>query len=227
MSAPIQIQIRDRVELKVKSGDATIGVFTVRVQDIRPEGVIIDRPVIDQRLLPAEKGKAIEIVFQRQDATYRFYSSIIREMMLDRLPVLLIEAPREIERIQRREFFRLDLDLPLRYCKLSRYGGEAVGPIKTGKVINLSAGGVKFHTELLSEAELQLGDVLMFSFNLTNSYSVAGLEGRILIKQSDSRFGDRYTFACRFLNIPAYIQEAIVIHNIRHQQRYRVEPRGR
>jgi len=226
MTAPAEIQIRDRIELRVPAGES-IAVFAVRVQDFASDGIIIDRPIIEQRLMPVVPGREIEIIFQRQDATYRFQTRIVREDHLEKLPVLVIEPPKQVDRIQRREYFRLDIDLPVRYRKLAAPGGEALCEYMRGMILDLSAGGVKFWADIPSELLLDIGDVLMFGFNLSSTLSVAGLEGRILKKIDDLRLGDRFTFACRFLNIPSYIQEAIVVHNIRYQQRYRVENRGR
>lgn len=226
MNDPNPIQIRDKVELHVPAGE-TIAVFTVRVQEFWDDGIVIDRPIIDQRLMSAPPGKDVDILFQRQDATYRFATKIVRESLLDRLPVLVVELPRDIERIQRREYFRLDIDLPVRFRKLLAAGGEGLTPFMRGTAVNLSAGGVKFSVQMPPDLELNQGDVLQLSFSLTNTYGVTGIEAVVLKAETDPRLANRQTFTCRFLNIPANIQEAIIVHNIRYQRRYRVEPRGR
>ena len=223
---PLQLEVRDKVELHVPAGES-VAIFTVRVQEILDNGIVIDRPIIEQRLMPAPPGKSVDIYFQRQDATYRFASKIISETVLDRLPVLLIQKPREIERIQRREHFRLDIDLPLRFRLLRGAGGEVLSPYLIGKVVNLSAGGVKFSAEMPDDLTVIANDVLQLAFTMTKSFSVAGIEALILKATSDQRLANRQTFICRFLNIPADIQEAIIVQNIRYQQRYRVEARGR
>jgi len=223
---PLQIEIRDRVELHVPAGES-VAIFTVRVQEITNDGVIIDRPIIEQRLMPAPPGKSVDIYFQRQDATYRFASKILSESVLDRLPVLLIQKPKEIERIQRREHFRLDIDLPIRLRLLRSAGGEIISPYIKGKIINLSAGGVKFSAEMPDEITVISNDVFQLAFTISNTFSVAGIEAVVLKIIPDTRLAYKQTFICRFLNIPSSIQEAIIVQNIRYQQRYRVETRGR
>lgn len=223
---PLQIEIRDRVELHVPAGES-VAVFTVRVQEIWEDGIVIDRPIIEQRLMPAPPGKTVDIYFQRQDATYRFGSRIIREALLERLPVLVIQQPREIERIQRREHFRLDIDLPIRFRLLRSSGGEIITPYFKGKVINFSAGGVKFTAEVPDNVTIISNDILQLSFSITNTFSVAGIEALVLKADPDPRLTFRHSFICRFLNIPRDIQEAIIVHNIRYQQRYRIETRGK
>lgn len=226
MNNNVELQIRDRAELRVQAGEST-AVVAVRVQDITPEGIIIDRPVIDQRLMPASRGKEIEIQFQRQDATYRFITHIIRDGMMDKLPILVLVAPKGYDRIQRREYFRLDIDIPLRFREILFDKTELLGPPRKGMIINLSAGGLKFWTDLSGEPELQVGDNLLLAFTLTNTFSVSGVEGRVLAIAEDSRMAGRFVIATRFGNITPSIQEAIIVHNIRYQQRYRIEVRGR
>jgi c-di-GMP-binding flagellar brake protein YcgR len=226
LNSTLSLQIRDRVELQIAAGEST-AVFTVRIQDFWDDGVVIDRPIIDQRLMPAPEGKEVTIVFQRQDATYQFKSRIVRESTLDRIPILVIAPPENYERLQRREYFRLDIELPMRFRKLRSAGGEPVADYARGKIVNLSAGGLKFVVDLQQDPEIDLHTVLQVSFSLTKTWSVAGLEVVVLKVEPDPRMAFKYTFICRFLNIPNSIQEAIIVHNIRYQQRYRVEPRGR
>ena len=225
-SNPLQIEIRDRIELHVPAGE-TVAVFTVRVQEIWEDGIVIDRPIIEQRLMPAPLGKSVDIYFQRLDATYRFASKIIRESLLERLPVLVIQQPTEIERIQKREYFRLDIDLPIRFRLLRGAGGESLTPYIRGKIVNLSAGGLKFWTELPEGLTVIPNDVFRLAFSFTNTYSVAGVEALVLKADPDRRLAFKHTFICRFLNIPPSLQEAIIVQNIRYQQRYRIETRGR
>ncbi len=223
---PLQIEIRERVELHIPAGDS-IAIFTVRVQEIWEDGIVIDRPIIEQRLMPAPPGKLIHIHFQRQDATYRFATKIVREALLERLNVLVISQPKEIERIQRREHFRLDIDLPIRMRVLRGTNGDILTPYIKGKVLNLSAGGVKFFAELPEDVTIISNDILQLSFSISSTFSVSGVEALVLKAEPDPRSAFKHTFICRFLNIPPYIQEAIIVQNIRHQQRYRVETRGR
>ncbi len=225
-SNPLQIEIRDRVELHVPAGES-VAIFTVRVQEISEDGITIDRPIIEQRLMPAPPGKSVDIYFQRQDATYRFASKILNETLLDKLPVLLLQKPREIERIQRREHFRLDIDLPIRLRLLRGAGGEIISPYFIGKIINLSAGGVKFSAELPDDIAVITNDIFQLSFTISKTFSVAGVEALVLKVIPDTRIAQKQSFICRFLNIPSAVQEAIIVQNIRYQQSYRVESRGR
>ncbi|MBM3330165.1 MAG: hypothetical protein FJY67_11975 [Calditrichaeota bacterium] len=226
MLGPNFLQIRDRVELRVSHGDS-VSVFDVRVQDIQPDGIYIDRPIIDKRLMPARIGSLIEIQFQRQDATYRFNTRILREEAIGLLPILVVERPRELERIQRREHFRLDIEMPVRLHRLQRDKVERLSPAITGTAVDLSAGGLKLAASEDVLKGLEEGERVLLSFSLEKLLSIFRVEAVVLKILPDSRRDDYLVLMCRFTDIPKELQEEIIVHNIRYQQRYRVEKGGR
>ncbi|MBM3326566.1 MAG: hypothetical protein FJY65_06260 [Calditrichaeota bacterium] len=219
---PNYIQIRDKVEMRLPVG-ISVSVFDVRVQDIQPDGIYIDRPVIDKRLMPVKIGSEIELQYQRVDATYRFKTSIIREEQHGPLPILVVKHPTQLERIQRREHFRLDIEIPVRYNRIINAKSMEYSPSRSGIALDLSAGGIKFTTAAEGASEIKTGSRLQISFTLERQFSVFRIEAVVLKINPDPRREDYLELICRFINIPRNIQEAIIVHNIRYQQRYRVE----
>lgn len=218
------IRIRDRLELQVAT-PTDKRIFSVRVQDVTRDGIFIDRPIIDRRLLPLKLGDEVVVVIQRDDATYRFKTRVLEELYLGRLPSLKIEHPKEMERLQHREYFRLDVEMPLLYRLKTLITQQ--GPLKfeRGTVIDLSAGGMRFKSSIKKVAVFRQGDVLQLTFQLTGKRSIIDTDAIVLkisIDEDDKKDG---TVICRFLNISTGIQEAIIVHNIRFQKRFKIEPR--
>jgi len=217
------LNVRDRTELHLTDKDSE-SIFPVRVQEIDETGIVIDRPVIDRRLMPSKLGDEVTLVFHKNDAAYRFQAKVLEEDYLERLPVLKVEQPKKLERMQRRSYFRLDLDRPLLFRKQT---GESKfdenEPYIRATIADLSAGGVKFRVLSSASSELDDGNNIQLVFKLNENESIMKLRAQIL-KISENENSPLYNIAvCRFLEITTKIQEAIIVHNIRFQRRYQLE----
>ncbi len=60
------------------------------------------------------------------------------------IPNLELQHPTELERVQRRSFFRLSVEITIQYRLTDLSPEFNFDPYKDGTVINLSAGGIKF-----------------------------------------------------------------------------------
>ncbi|MFN3821868.1 MAG: flagellar brake protein, partial [bacterium] len=108
------LKLWERVTVKVPVGEFDANYVT-RVQNIDEEGLHLDRPGIEGRLFPLRVGGGLVVEFTREDAIYRFRSQVVRFYQEANLPFMVISHPQEIERAQRRQFFRLELEIPIRY----------------------------------------------------------------------------------------------------------------
>lgn len=223
MIKPELLTVRDRIEIHLSDKESE-SIFSVRVQEIDESGIVIDRPVIDRRLMPSKLGDEITLVFHKNDAAYRFQAKVLEEDYLERLPVLKIEQPKKLERMQRRTYFRLDLDRPLLLRK--QVGETKVDenePYVRATIADLSAGGVKFRVLTSASEELDDGNRIQLVFKLNENESVMKLNAQIL-KITPNENNPIYCIAvCRFLDITTKIQESIIVHNIRYQRRYQFE----
>lgn len=219
------LKIRDRVDLQLIEGDKS-SIFSVRIQDITPAGIYVDRPIIDRRLFALSQRKAVTILFFKHNASFRFTSKVLSETKINQLPVMLLQHPSEIERIQRRKQLRVDLKIAFTYYQTSGPGGGNVGVSQPGTIINLSAGGIKFTVFSFQASTLKIGSTLKLRFTISDEFLISGLEAEVLkIEQELHSDSSTMTIMCRFLNISAEIKEAIIVHNIRTQRGFIVEQR--
>jgi c-di-GMP-binding flagellar brake protein YcgR len=79
------------------------------------------------------------VAFIRQDALYGFESNVLA---MTKLPILFVSSPQVFYRIQRREFFRLRVNLPVEYALLEEEHQEPVA-WRRGFVAELSEYGLK------------------------------------------------------------------------------------
>jgi len=218
------LKIRDKAELHIATEDS-VRIFLVGVQDITEEGIYIDRPIIDRSLLPSTTQGDIMLVYTRNDATYRFRTKVINEQYLGRLPVLIVEHPKELERVQRRNYFRLNITLPIEYQQRKLLELNKNAPFKTGTILDISAGGVKFSVPIAQINMLKKGDILQLKFNLPTIDKMIETEAVTLKKSIDMENESKGIIVCRYIDISPKSMEAITVHNIRYQQRYLIEAR--
>ena len=150
-----------------------------------------------------------------------FQAKVLEETYLERLPVLKVEQPKKLERMQRRSYFRLDLDRPLLLRKqIGERKLDEDEPYLRATIADLSAGGVKFRVLTTASSELEDGNHIQLVFKLNENESIMKLRAQIL-KIAENENSPLYKVAvCRFLDITTKIQEAIIVHNIRFQRRY-------
>ncbi|MFH0765820.1 MAG: PilZ domain-containing protein [Calditrichota bacterium] len=216
------LHIRDAVELIIGGSDRDI-VFTVRVQEIAADGFYIDRPIIDRSVYSVGRGSEVMVYYQRNKVSYRFTTRIISETMLGRLPVVKLEHPRELERIQRRKHARLEFDIPVFFRRLLPSPDNQQELNQRGRIIDISAGGLKFAAVTPKIKSIIAGDKLQVSFQLAREVTLREQPAQVLKVSLDPDDDELSWLVCSFINLPRDVQEAIVIYNIRWMKRYRVE----
>lgn len=219
------LTVHSTVELHLKEGDRN-SIFTVQVQDISPDGIYVNRPMIDAELFKLEPGKSMEFYFKKKDVLYYFITSIVRETRIDQLPVLLVKHPQEIKQIrgqQHKDYPYVDITIPITFQQIRNLEGVAVGTPQTGTVISLSAGGVKFSVHSFLADSLTQRTLLKLSFSILDLLTINELIAEVARIDSDTSMPSRSSIICRFLTVHPEIQEAIVAHNIQRQKLYSVE----
>lgn len=110
------LSINDRVELEVLDGSLSGKNFITKVEDMTKKSITLAAPFDSERAFYVylRPGVKVRISFPKKDAIYQFNSSVI-ESRSGRIPVIIINKPKEIFRFQRREFVRLDDVIPVTY----------------------------------------------------------------------------------------------------------------
>lgn len=221
VDTPELLQIREPVELRVSVGD-DLSIFIVRVEDITPEGIFIDRPIIERGVFNAEIGERIGIEYRRGLVKYRFSSLILSEGRLGSMPVILIEHPKHIDRIRhklRRRWLRLNI--PTKVVFNQKIVSERVhSENKHGIIRDVSGGGLKFIAPKTDVSGIYPGTIIHLTFNLSGEVSVIEQEAKVVKMEPAAYDKLQIETVVIFNNISSQLSEAIIIHNVRHQNRY-------
>lgn len=152
------LNIWDRVELLVGEGDEQ-GIYVSRIEDVNAEGIVIVKPdfVAGNKLLTA--NSIIYVQFLKPDALYRF-SARLRQLTNGSNGQILLHSLGRMERVQRRQFVRVDMHLELKYAHLKRPPSGIITEDQKWHdsfASNVSAGGLLMKID----DEVKKGDLLL------------------------------------------------------------------
>ena len=163
------LNIGDKIDITRKfKSDATEKKYISKVQDFKDDDkVVISMPMERMEYVPVKIGDKFETCFCTKNGIYKCKSQVI-EIGKDRgQMVCTIQFMSEMEKFQRREYFRLEYVTDIKFAKLSRdYKGDPleINPSEWNKatLTDISGGGMKFN----SKASLSDAKEVMISFTL-------------------------------------------------------------
>jgi len=162
-SASGKINLWDRLEIVIGDGPEA-GRYITRLEDFGQGILVIGAPEFVGGTDLIRNGAPCRVIFTRDDAVYRFDSQIAVIARREKR-IYLLRAPEAIQRVQRRQFVRLDLRRPLTVTVLGQPGSPSLPPHAVHRTVslNLSGGGMLIEApfELRPGARL-LADVEFF-----------------------------------------------------------------
>lgn len=158
------MEINQNIELEVKSG-LYKGRYQSRISDLADDHLKVLVPFNKGSLVPLSKGIAISVFYAAEAAAYKFSTKVI-DRMKKPVPQLIIEKPNpdDITKIQRRNYFRLEVKRKVFYRKVDQ-DWKPVEDFKETTTIDISGGGIKMVLsedlpgDILLEVKLDIPDV--------------------------------------------------------------------
>jgi c-di-GMP-binding flagellar brake protein YcgR len=158
-----KLKINDRVEvIKDEKG------YKALIIDMQDDFLKINLPVNDGNYLMLHSSEKIEINSYLDDGRcYKFYTTVISRGKENNIIYYRISLPFGIEKIQRRNFFRVDLTEIVEYKKITSVEEADFDsiPYKKGIMVDLSAGGLK----LKIRENIKNDDLLLVKMNLNQT----------------------------------------------------------
>lgn len=115
MSHPI-FKVNSNIEIEIKHG-AYQGTYNSRIEEIKDDILEIAIPSKQGRLLPLPAGTWFVGRISQGGSLYVFKSVIQNVALRQNVPSWIVRCPEEVDKIQRRDFVRVDVRLPI-YVKV-------------------------------------------------------------------------------------------------------------
>jgi len=142
---------------------------------------VIEMPVKSGRMIPLEPNELFQVCFYTAKGLYQCQSQVVSRHYEDSLPVAVIKLRSEFEKLQRRQYYRMECLLQMEFCSLSEEEYDELLAQKSdswsepvskeqsqedqtnerlrfysGVALDISGGGIRFN----SSHEAQSGDVI-------------------------------------------------------------------
>ena len=176
----VDLQLVQQIESAEKTGTKAT-VYKSQVLDRRKNGnFIISMPIEAGRLILLPIGVRYELTFYCGGSMYRCIGQIVERYKKDNLYMLEVELKTQLERYQRREFYRYNCTIDVDFYVLNEEHKtiESTEIIMQdlldmdfteerckGVIVDLSGGGMKFR----SEVQLKAGDQILVLLRLINA----------------------------------------------------------
>ncbi len=156
-------QPNDTIELQTL--DASDLIYRTRVEDVTDHALLVAAPIQRGHVVPISVGTELQLSYIRdsmgKQGRYTALGVVARRYV-DRLPILQIDVSQPWERIQERDFVRVDVLLAAKYSRV--LDGKPEGS-RTGQVTNISGGGVL----LVTDQPLAVGERVWLAFKVDDT----------------------------------------------------------
>lgn len=126
--------------------------FNANIQDINKEYIMINMPVSDNKYYIMHRGSIIEFYVTTNRDISKFRSEVLGKKIENNIQLVILSSPEFIERVQRREYFRLPVSLAVKiymfpddreYTSIHDVPEESFRKLKNGIIVDISGGGLK------------------------------------------------------------------------------------
>ena len=118
------LKVWEKIDIIVGEGPDA-GRYVSRIEDFINNGIIINQPEYIEGNILLREGVVVTVRVTRNDAAYQFQSTV-RHSSHNNIKYLILTPPKNIQRVQRRLFVRIDLSDRVRYANLA--------PVKNGVI---------------------------------------------------------------------------------------------
>lgn len=192
-----------KVELINEDEESTLGI----IQDKKDNKIYVSITVSKDKFTLLRAGDMVRGIITDQDQVLAF-NGLVNRRIHGELPMYEIIYS-DLEKIQRREDFRMECSIPLKFTRDSENFME-------GLIADISGGGLR----LVSNEKMDRGTELLFNFKLNRDHM--SLKGEIVHRSDNSSAsGLKYAYGVKFIDISEATREGI-IRNIFSLMRERI-----
>lgn len=211
-------------------------LYKSKVLDLTENGdIVILMPIENGQLVLLSLGIRLELNFYSKGGLYRSIGQVKERYKQDNVYMLVLELKSQLEKYQRREYYRFPCILDIDYFLLSeeylqletaeniyvklRQQDEKVREY-AGQILDLSGGGIKFRApEKVEENQLLLVGMYLKSEKIDKQYYILGrVVGSARSEKANGRF---YEVRVKFLIEDDKVREEIIRYIFEEERRMR------
>lgn len=180
---------------------------------------VIAAPIVEGVVYPIRIGARLTAYFYGKTDAFKFSAEVIERGIIDNIALLKVNLTSEIIKIQRREFFRFEFSIPVKYREFNTLDPDANRKVPFTSTItkDLSGGGIsvyameKVERNKILEIELQVQE--------DKSVKFIGKIVRVTPLEEENKY--RYDLGVSFKKIEYRDKEAVIKRIFTEQRKLR------
>ncbi|AEM78796.1 flagellar brake protein [Thermoanaerobacter wiegelii] len=201
----INLQPGQKLRLGLNNGQ---NMYSSQVQDISKNGtILIDTPVYSGHLVPVRIGSIVQIIYFTKQGLFTFYAKVLNRFS-GKLALLEIMPISSVERLQRRQYFRLEKVIPFTY---TISGGEE-DKVYKGLIQDISGGGLRCKVD----KKVEVGTIINCVFTLDQEITVSGK-----VVRYEELLEKGYEIGLCYVDIDEKVREKIISYIFEEQRKSR------
>jgi len=134
------------------------------IQEVEEQYISIGVPMNQGLYYPLNKGDIVDAYYNDSKGNIYGFTTTVIGRKFDRIPMLLINQPTNIKKIQRRKFVRIEHLTPINYIVVKDYPNNPIKNVsevdfRKGYSLDISGGGMRIKIA----SEVSLGDYVLVS----------------------------------------------------------------
>ncbi|HBP65154.1 MAG TPA: pilus assembly protein PilZ [Desulfosporosinus sp.] len=186
------------IELDVLEGEYK-GKYRTRIEEVGESILVVGAPFKQREVVPLREGTKVTLTFWDESAAYSFEGKILQRIAVP-IPMLVLELPRSVAKVQRRNFVRVAALYPLSFRSVTK---EGLSDTQQGTLLDLSGGGMRF----LTKNHLESNALIFVQLSLPKGDLQTPVRVRRAVKIEDS---NRYTVSVEFHDISERERDQII-----------------
>lgn len=231
------VSIGDKIELSRFSNndsqDQKTKVYLSQVLDYADyDKACIAMPIENGRIIPLEIGDKYQLFFYCKQGLYQCKAVITDRFRMDNIFMLVVQITSELEKFQRRQYYRLDCVMDISVCKLTQEEASlkkeeldiVPSRLQNAVMIDISGGGCKFNCSEMLEKNSKV--LLHFTLALTKGLVLFEIFGKIIYSVENSNRNKIYEHRVEFVDMTEEEREHIVRFIFDEERRRRRKEKG-
>jgi len=224
-------QIHNNIEIPIEN----IRNYVSQILDIYDNTFQAAMPIYEGHLIPLEVGSKYEVFFKTNQGLYKATCEVVERSKIEKIYMLELKPISELEKFQRREYFRFTTNIEAYICLLTEHEMKTFlqqvtfpedynDKKKSAAIIDISGGGVK----IVSNELYNKNDAVLIEFSVIVGAAMKNINvpGKVIASTiSDNRVGLR-EHRIEYNKIPKETRELIIKYIFDEQRRIMQKERG-
>ena len=232
------LKIGGKIELQIKNDSADEGLpkisYSSQIMDFKQESILCSMPIYEGKLIPLEVGTSLDAFFYTDKSTYKADCTVIDRGKEGNIYTVELKPESQLEKFQRREFYRLECtkevlmielsDSEAEYLKSNKKLPEKLrGFEQKGIIVDISGGGLRIFARKSYERNTYLS--FKFSIEVNGEEKVICIPGVVVMALISPNSSDIFDNRIQFVYPQSETTELIVKYIFEQQRLQRQKER--